>query len=102
MLDDPARLRAQFADPTTYDLRIAIEELAARDIDARPSPEALLDLLTSADDQRCLRGMYLLHAAYPACGAPAPGEVWSNADAPEVWRARLARIPRAAVDNGGD
>ena len=93
-LDDPVRLRAHLDDATTYDLRLAIAELARRDVDARPSPEALLALLTSGDDRQCLRGMYLFHAAYTACGAPFPGQGWSSIDPPEAWRARVSRIPR--------
>ena len=93
LLDDPALMKAHFADPTTYDLQVAIEELARRGIDARPSPGALFDLLASGDERRWLRGMYLFHAAYPACGWPGGDVFWSSGDAPEVWRARLARIP---------
>jgi hypothetical protein len=88
-------MKAHFADPTTHDLRLAIEELQRRGVDARPSPEALLELLTSADDRQRARGMYLFHAAYPACGGPLRGEGWSSGDPPDAWRARLARIPRA-------
>jgi hypothetical protein len=93
-LDDMGRMQAHLAGPTTYDLRLAIEELERRGIHAWPSPETLLELLTSADSRQCIRGMYLFHAAYPACGAPAPGEGWSSGDPPEAWRARVTRIPR--------
>jgi hypothetical protein len=96
LLDDPARLRAHFADPTTHDLGLAIEELARRGIDVRPSAETLLEMLTSADHRQCRRGMFLFHAAYPACGGPAPGEGWSSDDPPEAWRVRVARIPRCS------
>jgi hypothetical protein len=93
-LADPARIRAHFADPTSFDLGLASEELERRGVDARPSPEALFELLTSADDRQCRMGMLLFHAAYPAQAVPARGEWWSNGDAPEAWRARLARVPR--------
>jgi hypothetical protein len=92
-LDEPARMRVHLVDSTSFDLRLAIEELERRGVDARPSPEALFDLLTSGDDRQCLRGMLLFHAAYPACGTPR-SEVWWSGDSPEAWRARLARIPR--------
>ncbi|MBC7784216.1 MAG: hypothetical protein H7144_10280 [Burkholderiales bacterium] len=94
LLDDPARLRAHLADPTSYDLGIAIEELARRGIDARPSPEELLAMLTSADNRQYYRGVLLFHAAYPDYGAPPPGDGWSSGDPPEAWRERVARIPR--------
>jgi hypothetical protein len=93
-LDEPARMRAHLVDPTSFDLRLAIEELERRGVEARPSPEALFNLLTSGDDRQCLRGMLLFHAAYPACGGAPASECWSSEDPPEAWRARLARIPR--------
>ncbi len=81
-----AQLKLHLADPTSYDLGIAIGELARRGIDARPSPEELLDLLTSADDPRYYRGVLLFEAAYPDYAHP-PGDGWSNGDPPEAWRA---------------
>lgn len=92
LLNDPVQLRAHFSDPTSYDLHLAMEELKRRGIDVRPSTEELLELLTSTDDRQSLRGLYLLHAVDPDRGRPAPGEVWSNEDAPEAWRERVARI----------
>jgi hypothetical protein len=87
-------MRVHLVEPTTCDLRLAIEELERRGVDARPSPDALLDMLTSADQRQCIRGMYLFHAAYPTC-SPRPGEEWwSSGDPPEAWHARAARIPR--------
>lgn len=95
-LDEPKRLRAHLPDPTSYDLGLAIEELARRGVDARPAPKELLELLTSDDPWRVYRGMFLFHAAYPAYGVPSSGEVWGSDEPPEVWRARVARIPRDA------
>lgn len=94
LLEDPARLKAHLAEPTSHDLGMAIRELARRGVDARPSADDLLALLTSADHRRYYRGVLLFHAAYPEQGAPPPGEGWSNSDPPEAWRARVARIPR--------
>ncbi len=96
--DDPARMRTHFVDPTSFDLRLAIEELERRGVAARPLPEALFDLLTSGDDRQSLKGMLLFHAAYPAHGVPARGEFWSSGDPPEAWRDRLARVPRRGCE----
>lgn len=99
LLDEPARLRAHVAEPTTYDLRLAIEELARRGVDARSTPDALLELLTSEDHRQRARGMLLFHASHPAYGGPSQGEGWSSGNPPEVWRARVARIPRSQSRN---
>jgi hypothetical protein len=92
------------AEPTSPDLGIALMELDRRGLAARPSLQSLFPLLTSSDSNRRGLGMTLLHALYPSVFARLPSNV-SNADGPDVWRARLAALddqiqPHAANDLG--
>jgi hypothetical protein len=92
-------------DPTSPDLGFALGELGRRGIEARPSLESLLALLTSVQSSRRGLGLSLLHALYPSVAAKLPMGS-SNAEGPDVWRQRLAGLreasdPGAAPDCGG-
>jgi hypothetical protein len=82
-------------DPTSPDLGFALSELDRRGIEARPSLESVLALLTSSHSNRRGLGLSLLHALYPSVAAKLPRES-SNADGPDVWRERLNGLSEAS------
>ena len=77
--------------PTSPDLGFALSELDRRGIEARPSLDSVLALLTSSHSNRRGLGLTLLHALYPSVAAKLPRGS-SNADGPDVWRERLAGL----------
>jgi hypothetical protein len=92
-------------DPTSPDLGFALSELGRRGIEARPSLESVLALLTSSQSNRRGLGLSLLHGLYPSVAAKLPRGS-ANADGPDVWRERLAGLseasePDAAPERGG-
>src|SRR5262249_31324538 len=92
-------------DPTSPDLGFALIELDRRGVEARPSLESVLALLTSSQSNRRGLGVSLLHALYPSVAAKLPRGS-SNADGPDVWRGRITGLsgasePDAAPDRGG-
>jgi hypothetical protein len=93
------QLRQIASDPISRDLGFAIGELDRRGIDARPSLESLLALLTSSDSCRRGRGLSLLHGLYPSVLGQF-GMGCSSADAPEVWRARVAALRDGTAEEG--
>ena len=82
------------SEPTSADLGVALMELDRRGVEARPSLESLLPLLTSPNQNRRGLGMSLLLGLYPSVLARLPSGA-SNANAPEVWRERLAALDDA-------
>ena len=91
-------------EPTSPNLGFALGELERRGVEAHPSLESLLALLTSSQSNRRGLGLSLLLALYPSAAAKLPPGS-SNADGPDVWRERLAGLsgasePGAAPDGG--
>jgi hypothetical protein len=91
------QLRDIAADPMSRDLGFAIGELDRRGIEARPSLESLLALLTSPNSNRRGLGLSLLAGCYPSV-VEQFGLGCSSADAPEVWQARIAALRDATSE----
>jgi hypothetical protein len=66
-----------------------------RGLDARPSKEQLISMLTSGNSVICGQAMGYVHMFYPEEVRAFMPMGSSNMDPPEVWRARLAAVQNA-------